>query len=103
MENCPLLETITNSTSNSMARVQLAFEEEIHRNGLIPPLADIDKIFHKFKPRIGTSAIRQESDSRKTTTTKRECPFLFCEGNFTRGAGLRSTHHIFHIIIEHIC
>jgi hypothetical protein len=91
MENQRLLNSVTSPTEVAIAAIQHGFANNMRNRGLAPPLLDIQKIGLQFKPVVGSAASRQQSDSRTKTQAKNiKCPFPFCEGHFTRSAGLKS-------------
>ncbi|KAF8200289.1 hypothetical protein BJ912DRAFT_626976 [Pholiota molesta] len=91
MENQRLLNSVTSPTEVAIAAIQDGFANDIRNRGLAPPLLDIQKIGLQFKPVVGSAASRQQSDSRTKTQAKIiKCPFPFCEGHFTRSAGLKN-------------
>ncbi|KAF9477487.1 hypothetical protein BDN70DRAFT_108566 [Pholiota conissans] len=93
VKNRHILQSLPDSTPCSIAQVKQAFEQNMHQNSLVFHSADLDKIIQQFKPQISTTAIRRECDLKKkdaTSTGKFVCPFRFCDGHFTRGAGLQN-------------
>ncbi|KAF9475489.1 hypothetical protein BDN70DRAFT_898117 [Pholiota conissans] len=68
VENHNLLQSLPDSSQHSISRIREAFEQNIPVNHLqlvSNPSADLDMMIRRFKPKVATSAIRQESDSRK--------------------------------------
>jgi hypothetical protein len=89
VKNPELLRSVTNSV-DGMIKIQKAFEEDCRRRGSIPPVAEIKKLFQRFKPTIGSAVGRRERDTKKIRKTKVYCPFHFCGNPFTRSSGLKS-------------
>ncbi|KAF8172691.1 hypothetical protein BJ912DRAFT_1047152 [Pholiota molesta] len=72
MKNRVLLGLVTLS-SNSVEgiwAIQQAFEADLIRQGLTPPLVDISKIFLCFRPVIGSVLGRQEKETRRMRKPK---------------------------------
>ncbi|KAF9477503.1 hypothetical protein BDN70DRAFT_934184 [Pholiota conissans] len=94
VKNRHFLQSLPDSTPRSIAKIQEAFEQNVSKYSLtFDHSVDLDIIIQQFKAEVATPAIRRECDLKKkdaTSTGKFSCPFHFCDGHFTRGAGLQN-------------
>ncbi|KAF9477493.1 hypothetical protein BDN70DRAFT_934177 [Pholiota conissans] len=88
VRNRHFLQSLPDSTPDSIAKVKQAFEQNSHTFD-----HSLDIIIEQFEPHVATPAIRRECDLKKkdaTSTGKFVCPFRFCDGHFTRRTGLQN-------------